>query len=75
MTQQIINTGTIPGDGSGTPIRTAFIYINENFTEVYSNIADISVDLSIFAESGNVDYGTLDPITDPVTFTIDYGSI
>ena len=68
MTQKTIFVGNAPSDGTGTPIRTAFIYINDNFTELYN-------DIGIFAGSANVDYGTLDPITDPVTFTIDYGSI
>ena len=68
MSQQTINLGTAPGDGSGDPLRVSFNKINENFTELYA-------DVGIFAVGSNVDYGTLDPITDPVTFTIDYGSI
>lgn len=36
MTQQIINVGNVANDGSGTPLRTAFQYINANFTELYS---------------------------------------
>lgn len=35
MAQQIINIGTAPNDGSGDPLRSAIIKINENFSEVY----------------------------------------
>ena len=35
MTQQIIDTGAQPDDGQGDPLRTAFSYTNDNFTEIY----------------------------------------
>ncbi|HGW5155575.1 TPA: phage tail protein [Acinetobacter baumannii] len=35
MTKQVINVGSAANDGSGTPARTAFQYINANFTELY----------------------------------------
>ncbi|TDI31441.1 phage tail protein [Acinetobacter baumannii] len=35
MTKQTINVGSAANDGSGTPARTAFQYINANFSEVY----------------------------------------
>jgi len=35
MSQEIINVGSAPNDGSGDPIRTAFIKCNDNFTELY----------------------------------------
>lgn len=38
MAQQLINIGTTANDGTGDPLRTAFDKINDNFTEVYSNI-------------------------------------
>jgi hypothetical protein len=38
MAKQTINVGTIPNDRTGDRLRTAFIKINDNFTEVY-NIA------------------------------------
>ena len=38
MTQQIINVGAVANDGQGTPLRTAFQYINSNFTELYSGV-------------------------------------
>ena len=36
MTQQIINIGALPNDGSGDPLRTAFTKINSNFTELFA---------------------------------------
>lgn len=36
MSQQIINVGTAPNDGTGTPIQTAFQYTNNNFTQLFS---------------------------------------
>ena len=36
MTQQIINVGTFPNDGTGDPARTAFTKVNANFTELYN---------------------------------------
>lgn len=38
MTQQIINVGDVANDGQGTPLRTAFQYVNSNFTELYISI-------------------------------------
>lgn len=35
MTKQVINVGSAANDGSGTPARTAFQYVNANFTELY----------------------------------------
>jgi hypothetical protein len=35
MTQLLINVGNVANDGQGTPLRTAFQYINSNFTELY----------------------------------------
>lgn len=35
--QQIINVRTTPGDGTGDTVRSAFIKVNDNFTEVYTN--------------------------------------
>jgi hypothetical protein len=41
--QLTINVGTAANDGSGDTIRQAFQKVNTNFTEVYSNIANINV--------------------------------
>lgn len=39
MVQQIISVGALPNDGTGDPLRTAMIKINENFTEIYGRDA------------------------------------
>jgi len=36
MSREIINVGSVPNDGSGDPIRTAYIKCNNNFGELYS---------------------------------------
>lgn len=36
MTQQVINVGTVANDGTGDPLRTAFIKVNANFAEIYT---------------------------------------
>lgn len=36
MTQQIINVGAAPNDGTGDPLRTCFTKTNSNFTELYN---------------------------------------
>ena len=38
MTQQTINVGTVAGDNTGDPGRTAFQKINSNFAELYNGI-------------------------------------
>jgi len=43
MAKQTINIGSLPNDKTGDPIRTAFIKVNENFTEIY-NIAQSTND-------------------------------
>lgn len=90
MTQQVINIGDVPGDGSGDPLRVAFNKINENFTELYAAITTLSANIVIINNELSViiphefgtDYGDLGPliadyglIIDPVTSILDYGSI
>lgn len=41
MAQQIINVGAVANDGQGTPLRTAFQYINENFTELFNTVQPV----------------------------------
>lgn len=36
MAREVINVGTVPNDGTGDPIRTAYIKCNDNFSELYS---------------------------------------
>ena len=40
MAQQFINIGTSANKGDGEPLRSAFIKVNENFTEVYAEILE-----------------------------------
>lgn len=40
MTKQTINVGNAANDGTGTPARTAFTYVNANFTEIYNWLAN-----------------------------------
>jgi len=42
MSQTIINIGSAPNSGDGEPLRTAFDVINQNFTELYSNVSALS---------------------------------
>jgi len=37
VAKQSVDVGTVANDGTGDPLRTAMIKINENFTELYTN--------------------------------------
>lgn len=50
MSQQTINIGVTPSDGTGTPLRTAFQYTNSNFTELYNSVA---ISVKSFGAVGN----------------------
>lgn len=39
MAKQIINVGTSENSKNGDPIRTSFIKVNSNFTELYSSLS------------------------------------
>jgi hypothetical protein len=39
MAKQTINIGTVAGDGTGDQIRSAFDKTNQNFTELYTDVA------------------------------------
>ena len=57
MTQQIINVGVSPNDSTGDPIRLAFQKINNNFTELYSNVASSNFRLNnntLTTTTGNI---------------------
>ena len=43
MAQQLINNGTIAGDGTGEVLFSAFDKTNDNFTELYSRIKEAKV--------------------------------
>lgn len=42
MAQQLVNLGTSANKGDGDPLRKAFEKINENFTEVYSDVKQLN---------------------------------
>ena len=42
MAKQTVNLGTSANKGDGDPLRTAFEKINENFTEVYSDVKQLN---------------------------------
>ena len=51
MAKQAINIGSAANDGTGDPLRTAFDKINDNFTELYTELGGSS--LSSLQLSGN----------------------
>ena len=40
MSKQAINIGSVANDGTGDPLRTAMIKVNDNFTELYTVTTD-----------------------------------
>lgn len=54
MTQQIINIGTTPNDGTGDNLRTSSSKINSNFTELYTQTIS-----SVPTQASAVGYNTL----------------
>ena len=62
MAKQVINTGTVPDDGTGDNLRNAMVKINANFTELYDynantdNQAGIGLD-DISVTTGNASGG------------------
>ena len=42
MSQQIIGTGTSANDATGDSLRTAFIKVNNNFTDVYGTLSSLT---------------------------------
>lgn len=47
MTQQIIDVGTLPNDGQGDPLRTAFEKINNNFSNLFAANANANSSISL----------------------------
>lgn len=39
MTQQIINIGALPNDGTGDPLRVAYGKINDNFDQLFAAVS------------------------------------
>ena len=46
MAQKTINVGSVANDGTGDTIRGAFTNVNANFTEVYSNISNLTATIA-----------------------------
>lgn len=78
MAKQEINVGTSPNSRTGDTLRTAFIKINENFGEVFDNLAvlngssdpntvvDLNIRGSVFANDGTI---LVDGMTGKIAFT------
>ena len=47
MAKQTINVGQAANDGSGDPLRNAFIKANDNFTELYDSIDVQDLDFQV----------------------------
>jgi len=80
MAIQLVNVGAAPNDGTGDPLRVAFIKINGNFTEVQVALTDINVsvgdieaDLALKADDATVVHrtGNLDEDIDGVKTFLD----
>lgn len=67
MSQQIINIGTLPNDGTGDPLRTAYGKINDNFNELFTVMVNNT------GVSFDIDFGTF--ISSAHTLNIDLGNI
>ena len=50
MAQLIIDIGAVPDDGQGDPLRTAFDYTNNNFTQIFSSGPVLLFSLALFVD-------------------------
>ena len=57
MSQEIIETGETPNDGSGDPLRTAFDKINNNFANLFTLTTGNPEILQLIDDSGNESLG------------------
>ena len=62
--QEVINIGTNPNDGTGDPLRVAFDKINNNFTSLFSTFTNSTVSTTTGNTPGQVIFET-----DANTFT------
>lgn len=54
MAQQIIDVGAAPNDGQGDPLRTSYIKINDNFTQLFgAPIGGIAANVFYVSKSGS----------------------
>ena len=68
MSQQTINIGSAPNDGTGDPLRTAFTKCNSNFTELYTAVSPAATVTSFNTRVGAITLSSLD-VTNALTFT------
>jgi hypothetical protein len=68
MSQQTINIGSAPNDGTGDPLRTAFTKCNSNFTELYTAVSPSSTVTSFNTRVGAITLSSLD-VTNALTYT------
>jgi hypothetical protein len=68
MSQQSINIGTNPNDGTGDALRTAFSKCNSNFTDLYTNSYATNVVNSFNSRVGAVTL-TSNDVTTALTYT------
>lgn len=68
MTQQVINTGTVPNDGTGDTLLSAMEKVNANFTDLYGTSYSTNVVNQFNGRSGNVNLLMTD-ITSALTYT------
>ena len=57
MSQEIIETGETPNDGSGDPLRTAFDKINNNFANLFTLTTGNPEILQLIDDTGNQSLG------------------
>lgn len=54
MSIQLVNVGTTPDDGTGDPLRNAFIKINQDLQELYSqSVGGVAANVYYVSKSGN----------------------
>ena len=83
MANQIINVGTAANSGGGDPLRTAMIKINENFSELYTDITELQLatgttsggTIVVNAIQGSVIGEDSTVIVDASTSTVDAGRL
>lgn len=60
MTREIINTGTLANDGTGDTLRVSFNKTNNNFSELYSSVHNVTSNLSNTIVANEIFHGGVD---------------
>ena len=75
MAQQLINIGATANDGTGTNWRTAWTYVNENTTELFTSLEAITLSNRVIVKTADDLAGVLDSTKDYfIDGIIDMGS-